>query len=84
MAFNLWWDHIIEAYLRACAEGRDWHEAVAEAEAAHGDAPRKALTQKDLKSKGLPYSRQHIDRNVRSGRFPQPFQLPMRGPEPEP
>ncbi len=81
MGFNYWWEHVVDAYLTACAEGRDWRQAVAAAEAAHGHAPRKALTQKDLKSKGVPYSRQHIDRNVRLGTFPKPFKLPTRGPD---
>jgi predicted DNA-binding transcriptional regulator AlpA len=34
------------------------------------------LTQRAFKAKGLDYSRQHIDRKVREGTFPVPFQLP--------
>jgi hypothetical protein len=72
--WNLWQEHIIDAYLAACAEGRDWREACAAAEAAHGTRPRTALTQKDLKDKkGIPYSRQHLDRKVKGGAFPPPF-----------
>jgi hypothetical protein len=73
---NFWFEHTLDAYLQACAEGRDWREAVAEAERTIGDAPRRVLTQKAFKAKGLTYSRQHIDRKVREKTFPPPFQLP--------
>jgi hypothetical protein len=72
---NLWFEHVIAAWLLACSEGRDWREAVAEADRAAGR--RVVLTQRDLKAKmGIPYSRQHIGRKVRRGAFPAPFQAP--------
>ena len=49
MALNLWFEHVIDAYLRARAEGRDWREACAAAEPAPG--PLRVLTQQDLKTK---------------------------------
>jgi hypothetical protein len=71
---NLWFEHIIDAYLSACAEGRDWREACAEADQAFGPRPRRTLTQHDLKDKkGIPYSRQHLDRKIKGGAFPKPF-----------
>ena len=74
MSVNLWFEHTIDAYLLACAQGRDWREAIAEADKAAG--ARRVLTQKGLKSKGVPYSRQHINRKVQAGPFPAPFKLP--------
>jgi hypothetical protein len=75
MALNLWFEHVIDAYLTACAEGRDWREACAAAEQSAGNAPRKVLTAKDLKvKKGLRYSRQHLAKKVKGGGFPKPFQ----------
>jgi hypothetical protein len=71
---NLWFEHVIDAYLAACAEGRDWREACAAAERTAG--PRRVLTQKALKIKGLSFSRQHVSRKVRDGTFPAPFKLP--------
>jgi hypothetical protein len=76
--YNLWFEHTIDAFLRACAEGRDWRAAVAEAEAAIGNAPRKVLTQRDLRAKGIHFSRQHIGRKVDDGTFPPPFQMPFK------
>jgi hypothetical protein len=73
---NLWFEHIVDAYLRACAEGDDWHAACAEAEQAIGDGPRRVLTREDLRAKGLKYSRQHLNRRVNAGTFPAPFKLP--------
>jgi hypothetical protein len=71
---NLWFEHIIDAYLAACAAGVDWREACAAAELAHGTRPRTALTQRDLKDKkGIPYSRQHLDRKRKADAFPEPF-----------
>lgn len=71
---NFWFEHIVDAYLAACAAGRDWREACAKAEATHGTRPRMLLTQEDLRSKkGIPYSRQHLDRKRRAGAFPEPF-----------
>jgi hypothetical protein len=71
---NLWFEHIVDAYLGACAAGRNWREACAEAEATHGTRPRMLLTQEDLRSKkGIPYSRQHLDRKRKAGAFPEPF-----------
>ena len=72
MALNLWFEHVIDAYLQARAEGRDWREACAAAERVPG--PRRVLTQQDLKTKkGLTYTRQHLAKKVK-GAFPKPFQ----------
>jgi len=49
MATNFWWEHVVDAYLQACAEGRDWKEAVAKAEREIGNSPRRVLTSKALK-----------------------------------
>ena len=76
MAFNFWFEYIIDAYLQACAEGRDWKEAVAEAERGIGNAPRRVLTQEALKNKGVTFSRQYLNKKVRDGDFPAPFQTP--------
>jgi hypothetical protein len=77
VALNLWFEHIIDAYLRACAEGRDWREAVAAAEQSIGNGPRRVLTRKDLKArKGIHFSRQRLNKKVNAGSFPPPFQLP--------
>ena len=66
MALNLWFEHVIDAYLRARAEGRDWREACAAAEPAPG--PLRVLTQQDLKTKkGLTYTRQHLAKKVKGG-----------------
>jgi hypothetical protein len=74
-ARNLWFEHIIDAYLLACAEGRDWQEAVAEAERTIGDRPRRVLTRVDLREKkGIPFSRQYLAEKVRERTFPKPFQ----------
>jgi prophage regulatory protein len=35
----------------------------------------KVLSHRDLPSKGIRWSRQHIHRLVREGRFPPPFKL---------
>lgn len=76
MSTNFWFEHHIDAYLMACAEGRDWTEAVAAAERAHGDKPRRVLTQKDLRPlKGVRFSRQHLAKKVARGLFPPPFQM---------
>jgi predicted DNA-binding transcriptional regulator AlpA len=75
VAFNLWFESVIDAWLAARAERRDWREAVNEVERTLGDRPQRVLTRIDLKErKGIPYSRQHIDRLVREGQFPRPFQ----------
>ena len=76
MGINLWFEHIIDAYLQACADGRDWREAcAAAAEQAAGSTPRRVLTQEDLKTKkGLRYSRQHLAKKIRGDAFPRPFQ----------
>jgi hypothetical protein len=73
---NLWFEHIIDAYLRACAEGGDWHAACAAAEQAIGNGPLRVLTREDLKTKGLKYSRQHLKRRINAGTFPPAFRLP--------
>jgi predicted DNA-binding transcriptional regulator AlpA len=73
---NLWFEHIVDAYLAACAARVDWVAACAAAEQAHGARPRTLLTQPDLKhKKGIPYSRQHIDRKIKAGAFPPPFNM---------
>jgi hypothetical protein len=80
MALNFWFEHQIDAFLSAVAEGRDWRGAVAEAErrlVAEG-RPRRVLTQQDLKAKGIKYTRQHVARRVSAGTMPAPFQLPDR------
>jgi hypothetical protein len=78
MARNLWFEFVIDAFLQACADGRDWEEAVAEAERAIGNAPRRVLTREDLQTKkGIPYCRAHIARRVRKRTFPPPFQAPV-------
>ncbi len=74
MAVNFWFEHIIDAYLRACAEGRDWREACAAA-AEQSETPRRVLTQQELQTKkGISWSRQHLSKKVRGGGFPKPFQ----------
>jgi hypothetical protein len=74
---NFWFEDVVDAFLRACAEGRDWREAVAEIEAEADDSKsRRVLTQQGLKAKGISYSRQHLNKKVRDGDFPPPFQVP--------
>lgn len=76
MAFNFWFEHVIDAYLRACAADADWKAACAEAERSH-TGPVRVLMREDLAtSKGIRFGRQHIDRKVRDGMFPRPFQTP--------
>jgi hypothetical protein len=75
MSWNFWFEHTIDAYLEACARGDDWRKACAAAEA-NTAKPRRVLTQKSLKAKGLSYSRQHLARKVAAGTFPAPFKLP--------
>jgi predicted anti-sigma-YlaC factor YlaD len=78
MARNLWLEFVVDAYLQACADGRNWEEAVAEAERAIGNAPRRVLTREDLQTKkGIPYCRQYLSKKVREGTFPRPFQTPV-------
>jgi predicted DNA-binding transcriptional regulator AlpA len=75
-SINFWFEHIIDAYLEACARGEDWRAACAVAQV-NATKPRRLLTQKDLKAKkGISYSRQHVTRKVNDGTFPAPFQLP--------
>ena len=76
VSVNFWFEHVVDAYLEACARGLDWREAVAEAERNIGDKPRRVLTQKAFEAKGIHYSRQHVTKRVREGVFPRPFQLP--------
>jgi hypothetical protein len=81
MAINLWWEHTVDAYLLACAEGRDWRAAVAAAEQSKG--PRRVLTRKDLRAeKGIKYSRQHLAKKIRGGGFPPPFTADPRWARP--
>lgn len=79
MAINLWPEPVIDAYVRACATGRDWKAECAAAQMALDGEPFRVLTLKALKAKGVPYSRQHLTKLVRWGRFPRPFQLPVDG-----
>ena len=82
MALNFWFEHVIDAYLRACAAGVDWKAACAEAERTH-TGPVRVLTREDLAVvKGISFGRQHIDRKVRDGTFPRPFQTPTL-PQPQ-
>jgi hypothetical protein len=74
MAVNFWLESVIQAYLSALAEGRDWRAAVNAAKASK--EPCRVLTQKDLQAKGIKYSRQHLTKLLRKGTFPRPFQLP--------
>jgi predicted DNA-binding transcriptional regulator AlpA len=76
MSLNFWFEHTIDAYLTAAAKGTDWRKACAAAEQATANVPRRVLTQKDLKQKGLKFSRQHIARKIANGTFPAPFKLP--------
>jgi predicted DNA-binding transcriptional regulator AlpA len=75
VSINYWLEHVVDAYLVAVAEGRDWQSACAEAERAN-KGPIRVLSQADLAQKGIPYSRQHVNRRVRDGTFPPPFKLP--------
>ena len=80
MAINLWFEHVIDAYLQACADERDWREACAVAVQAVGNTPRRVLTQKDLKTKkGLRYSRRHRRRKFAVALSPAPFDLIRAG-----
>ena len=78
MSINFWYEHVIDAYLDACARGEDWRAACAAAQA-NSNTPRRVITQKGLKAKGITYSRQHIRRKIDAGAFPAPFQLPDGG-----
>jgi hypothetical protein len=78
MSRNLWLEAVVDAYLLALADGRDWKAAVAEAEHASSDTPVRVLTREDLKEKkGIPFSRQHLARRMRERTFPRPFQAPV-------
>ena len=74
MAVNFWFENVIDEYLVALAEGRDWRAAVNAAKTCK--EPRRLLTQKDLRAKGIKYTRQHLTKLLRKGTFPRPFQLP--------
>jgi hypothetical protein len=81
MAVNFWLECVIDAFLRACAEGRNWQEECAVAEQAARNAPLVILTQEDLKTKkGIAYSRQHLHRRVKRNTFPPPFKFPENPP----
>jgi predicted DNA-binding transcriptional regulator AlpA len=75
MSVNFWLESVIDAFLLAVAQGRDWKSACAEAERT-SKSPLRVLTQADLAAKGLRYSRQHVARKVANKTFPPPFQLP--------
>jgi len=74
MGVNFWFENTIDAYLSAVARGEDWRPAVNEAQISK--EPRRLLTQKDLRAKGIKYTRQHLTKLLRKGTFPRPFQLP--------
>jgi hypothetical protein len=74
VAINFWFENVIDEYLVALAEGRDWRAAVNAAKTSK--EPRRLLTQKDLRAKGIKYTRQHLTKLLRKGTFPRPFQLP--------
>jgi hypothetical protein len=76
MSINYWLEPVIDAFLLAAAQGRDWQEACAEAEQKAKGQPLRVLTQADLPAKGIKYSRQHIARKVGDRTFPPPFKLP--------
>jgi hypothetical protein len=78
VSINYWFAHVVDAYLLACAEGRTQQEAVAAAEAAPAPDGLRVLTQKDLRSRGISYSRQHVTRLVAAGNFPRPFSMPTK------
>jgi hypothetical protein len=78
MSTNFWFEHIIDAYLDACARGEDWKQVCAAAQV-NPKTPRRVLNQKTLKEKGISYSRQHLARKIAAGAFPAPFQLPVAG-----
>jgi hypothetical protein len=80
-SINFWFEHVIDAYLEASERGVDWRGACAAAQA-NATWPLRVLTQKDLKTKGLTYSRQHTRRKINDGTFPPPFQLPASGDTP--
>jgi len=76
VAFNFWFEHVIDTYLIALATGADWKAACAEAECNY-TGPVRVLSREDLATvKGIRFSRQHIDKKVRDGMFPRPFQTP--------
>jgi len=74
MGMNFWFENVIDAYLDAVASGQDWKQAVNKAKSSR--EPRRLLTQKDLRAKGVTYTRQHLTKLLRKGTFPRPFQLP--------
>lgn len=76
MSVNFWFEHVVDAYLKAVAQGRDWRSACADAEQAKKNQPVRVLTHKGLRAKGITYSRQHIARRVAGKTFPKPFNLP--------
>jgi hypothetical protein len=78
---NFWFEHALDAYLVALAEGLGEHAAKAAYAAAlarANDAPRRLLKQTDLRSKGITYSRQHLTKLLKKGAFPRPLQLPVK------
>jgi hypothetical protein len=75
MSTNFWLESVVDAFLIAAAQGRDWQSACAEAEQT-SKGPVRVLTQADFRAKGIRYSRQHIARKVANKTFPAPFQLP--------
>jgi hypothetical protein len=79
MSINYWFEHVIDCFLRACAEGRSAEDAVAQAAVAPTPNELRVLTQPDLRpKKGIKYSRQHLTRLVDAGIFPRPFHLPTK------
>ena len=39
----------------------------------------KVLSQRDLQTKGITWSREHVRRKVKTGEFPPPFKLTDKG-----
>jgi predicted DNA-binding transcriptional regulator AlpA len=39
----------------------------------------KVLSQRDLQTKGITWSREHVRRKVKAGEFPSPFKLTDKG-----
>jgi hypothetical protein len=74
MGVNFWRENVIDAYIVALATGQDWRIAVNAAQSSK--EPTRLLTQKDLRAKGVKYSRQHLTKLLRKRVFPRPFQLP--------
>src|SRR5262249_54986468 len=76
MSVNFWFEHIIDAYLKAVAQGGDWRSACADAEQATKNQPVRVLTHKGRRAKATNYARQPTAGGVAGKTFPKPFNLP--------